>query len=64
MLKNWAIAFWRNEKGLGTLEILLIAGVLIVIAVAFRKQITAWVQKVLDQAESDLIMDQKVDTTN
>jgi Flp pilus assembly pilin Flp len=62
MLKQWAIGFWRNEKGLGTLEILLIAGVLIVIAVAFRKQIVAWVQKVLDQANSDIKMDQKVET--
>lgn len=62
MLKQWTIDFWRNEKGLGTLEILLIAGVLIVIAVAFRKQIVAWVQKVLNQANSDIKMDQKVET--
>jgi Flp pilus assembly pilin Flp len=62
VLRNWAVQFWRNEKGLGTLEILLIAGVLIIIAVAFRKQIVAWVERVLDKADSDLKMDQNVTT--
>ncbi|MNF03497.1 hypothetical protein D3C80_2028310 [compost metagenome] len=61
MLKNWAVRFWNNEKGLGTLEILLIAGVLIIIAVAFRKQIVAWVEKVLNQANSDIEMNQDVE---
>ncbi len=61
MLRNWAVQFWRNEKGLGTLEILLIAGVLIIIAVAFREQIVNWVQDVLDQADEDIDMNQDVE---
>ncbi|WP_072327783.1 MULTISPECIES: Flp1 family type IVb pilin [unclassified Paenibacillus] len=31
--------FWKEEDGLGTLEILLIIAVLIIIAIAFRKWI-------------------------
>jgi len=61
VLRNWAVQFWRNEKGLGTLEILLIAGVLIIIAVAFREQIVNWVQDVLDQADEDIDMNQDVE---
>lgn len=62
-MKQWMTRFWHNEKGLGTLEILLIAGVLIIIAVAFRKQIVAWVQRVLDKGNSDMDLNQSVDVT-
>lgn len=47
-------AFWRDEKGLGTLEVLLIVAVLVAIAVVFRKWIVAWFQDVIGKANNNL----------
>lgn len=53
-MMKWMKAFWNDEEGLGTLEILLIVAVLIAVALAFRKYIVSWVSKLLDG------MDEKV----
>lgn len=47
-------SFWREEDGLGTLEILLIVAVLVAIAIIFRKWIVSWFQKLIGDANSDL----------
>jgi Flp pilus assembly pilin Flp len=53
--KNEALrAFWQEEKGLGTLEVLLIVAVLVAIAIVFRKWIVAWFQDVIGKANSNL----------
>jgi len=44
----------KKEEGIGTLEIILIVAVLVIIAVAFRKWILAWVQKLFDTANDEL----------
>jgi Flp pilus assembly pilin Flp len=46
--------FWREEDGLGTLEILLILAVLVVIAVVFRKWIISWVNDLFQSTEQEL----------
>jgi hypothetical protein len=52
--KQQAIAFWKNEEGLGTLEILLIVAVLVAIAIVFRKWIVGWFQKLINDADANL----------
>lgn len=46
--------FWREEDGLGTLEILLILAVLVLIAVVFRKWIISWVNDLFQSTDSEL----------
>lgn len=41
---------WKDERGLGTLEILLIIAVLVGIALLFREEIFEWVDKLLKRA--------------
>jgi len=47
-------AFWKEEDGLGTLEILLILAVIVVIAVAFRKWIMKWVGDLFKKADTEI----------
>lgn len=48
------VRFWRDEDGIGTLEILLIAAVLVIIAVAFRKWILSFIKKLFGEANAEL----------
>ena len=48
-------AFWHDEDGIGTLEMILIVAVIVVIAVAFRKWIIDWVQKLFNTANDELL---------
>ncbi len=41
-------SFWRNEDGLGTLEVLLIVVALVIVAMLFREQLTTWVTDLFD----------------
>lgn len=52
VLSNWFTKFWKDEDGLQTLEIMLIIAVIVVIALAFRKQISAWVTDLLSFGDS------------
>ncbi|WP_248925601.1 Flp1 family type IVb pilin [Paenibacillus hamazuiensis] len=45
---------WKDEDGLGTLEVLLIVAVLVIIAIAFRKWIFAWIEKVFGESNGQL----------
>lgn len=53
-LKQRLIAFWKDEDGLGTLEILLIVAVLVAIAIIFRKWIGAWFKELIGDADANL----------
>lgn len=44
-------AFWRNEEGLGTLEIVLIAAVIIAIAILFRDWILDFLDRLFGKVE-------------
>lgn len=48
-VKSKMIRFWKEEDGLGTLEMILIIGVIIVIGLIFKNQITSIVNKLLKQ---------------
>lgn len=51
-VKNKMISFWKEEDGLGTLEMILIIGVIIVIGLIFKNQITEIVEKLLGQVNT------------
>ncbi|TQR44195.1 Flp1 family type IVb pilin [Paenibacillus popilliae] len=46
--------FWKNEEGIGTLEILLIIVVIVIIALMFKKQIVKWVEDLLGTANKSI----------
>lgn len=54
MMYRGVRSLWKDEKGLGTLEVLLIVAVLVAIAIVFRKWIVAWFQDVIGKANSNL----------
>ncbi|MDT9721224.1 Flp1 family type IVb pilin [Paenibacillus sp. ClWae2A] len=47
VLKNKVSGFWEEEDGLGTLELILIIGVIIIIALIFKNQIKTLVERLL-----------------
>ncbi|PYI55982.1 hypothetical protein DLM86_09195 [Paenibacillus flagellatus] len=54
MAKRLAIGFWKDEEGIGTLELLLIVAVLVIVAVAFRKWILSFIKKLFGEANEEL----------
>lgn len=52
VLKNKVNAFWKEEDGLGTLELILIIGVIIIIALIFKDQITALIKSLLSKVDT------------
>lgn len=55
MLQRWSanclVGFWRSREGLGTLEIVLIAAVIIAIAILFKDWIIQFLQNLFGQVE-------------
>ncbi|GGN99408.1 Flp1 family type IVb pilin [Saccharibacillus kuerlensis] len=43
---------WKEEEGLGTLEVILIIGVTLIIALLFKKQITELVKGLLQSVDT------------
>lgn len=56
MKKGWhhIKRFWNNEDGLGTLEMLLILAIIVIIAIAFRKWIVEWVNRLFSDTNADI----------
>jgi Flp pilus assembly pilin Flp len=54
MIRRKLMRFWKEEDGIGTLEILLIIAVIVIIAIAFRKWIMKWVKQLFEGAESEI----------
>lgn len=52
--KDRWIAFWKEEDGIGTLEMLLIIALVLVIAIAFRKWIMAWVDQLFQRTNDNV----------
>lgn len=44
-MKNLFKRFWKEEEGMGTVEIVIIIAVLVAVALIFRGAITGWVEK-------------------
>ncbi len=53
MYREWD-EFKRDERGIGTLEMLLIIAIIIIIAVAFRKWLMKWVYELFTDAQTKL----------
>lgn len=51
---KWKSFLW-DDRGIGTLEIILIVAIIVIIAVAFRKWIIAWVEKLFQESNDELI---------
>ena len=51
-LKSRIMKFGKNEDGLGMLEIILIIAVLVVVAVVFKKNLAAIIEKLLTSAST------------
>ena len=47
LMKSKVIGLWKEEDGLGTLELILIIGVIIIIALIFKDQIKKLVERLL-----------------
>ncbi|QLG42162.1 Flp1 family type IVb pilin [Paenibacillus sp. FSL W7-1088] len=47
LMKSKVTEFWKEEDGLGTLELILIIGVIIIIALIFKDQIKKLVERLL-----------------
>ena len=45
---------WKEEDGLGTLEILLIVAVLVAIAIVFRGQLIKWVEAIFQETNEQI----------
>lgn len=52
VMKNKAAALWQEEEGLGTLELILIIGVIIIIALIFKKEITNLITSLLSKVDT------------
>lgn len=55
-MKKWTWklqSFWRNEQGLGTLEIILIIAVVIIIALLFKDWIIELVENLMGKADEE-----------
>ncbi|MFC4811059.1 Flp1 family type IVb pilin [Paenibacillus sp. GCM10023250] len=53
-MRKWGQAvrrFWKNEDGLGTLEVVLIIAVVIILALIFKDWIIGLLQKLMDNAD-------------
>lgn len=52
LVAKWR-AFWSNEQGLGTLEIILIIAVVIIIALLFKDWIIALIENLMGKADDE-----------
>ncbi|WP_018754041.1 Flp1 family type IVb pilin [Paenibacillus sanguinis] len=61
-VRNGIQSFWRNEDGLGMLEMIMIIAVIVILAVIFRDQLKTIITSLLGKAKSktESFMDDKV----
>jgi len=52
--KNKLTSFWRNEQGIGTLEVVLIIAVVVIIFIVFKDFIVGYVKKMVNGSENKL----------
>jgi hypothetical protein len=52
LMKSKVTGFWKEEDGLGTLELILIIGVIIIIALLFRTEIERIVGNLLKKVDT------------
>lgn len=47
-MKNLLARFWKEEEGMGTVELVIIIGILVAVALIFRKQLILFVNSLMD----------------
>jgi Flp pilus assembly pilin Flp len=52
LVKDKIKQFWKDEDGVGTLELLMIIAVIVIIAIAFRKWIMKWLEELFSKADA------------
>ena len=52
--KQRAVSFWRNEQGIGTLEIVLIIAVVVIIFLAFKNFIIQYVNDFIGKSKKGI----------
>lgn len=54
-MRNWLFwkKFWRNEKGIGVVEVILILVVLIGLVIIFKNQLTSLVGTIFEKITSE-----------
>ncbi|WJH34059.1 Flp1 family type IVb pilin [Paenibacillus aurantius] len=60
-IQRKAKAFWKEEDGLGTLEMLLILAVVVIVAIAFREWIMKWVGGLFKGADTQINQQTTID---
>lgn len=50
-IKQFGVKLWRDEDGMGTLEVILIIAVLILVALLFKEQILKMVRSLMGTAD-------------
>ena len=48
-MKEMLRRFWQEEEGMGTVEIVIIIGILVAVALIFRKALLGFVQDLMDK---------------
>lgn len=61
-MRNKLVEVWRDESGMGVIEIAIIIIVLIAIAIAFRTKIVGLVENLFGQLDSNMQVDTNVHT--
>lgn len=56
-MKQLLTRFWKEEDGFGTVELVILIGVLVAIALLFRNQITEFVKDLMDDVFDDNVKD-------
>ena len=52
LMKYWWKRFWKEEDGIGTVEMILILVVLIALVIIFKNQLTSLVNEIFDKITS------------
>lgn len=52
--KEGIVSFWRNEQGIGTLEIVLIIAVVVIIFLLFKNFIIEYVTKFVNRSKAEI----------
>lgn len=61
-VKQFSVNLWRDEEGMGTLEVILIIAVLIFVALLFKRQILDLAERLMNLADTkaNTIFDEKM----
>ncbi|WP_062354512.1 Flp1 family type IVb pilin [Bacillus kwashiorkori] len=53
-MKKFFSNLWKDEDGIQTLEVMLIIGVVVIIALTFRTEIKSWIDKLVTHGSDQI----------